>query len=223
MSKKIVSLFLSLVMVFSLVSSVFAEEQSKGTNTLSFEQVQRLKEIEKKYGGDVEILFPESSESKSFSSKSSIPSERLKFNSVEDFDAFIHALKAADQQTNNKEMKFGINGTSPMYTGHVDWYALLIGGTFSWKNIDYKYEVEFDVNGKGYMSKIYDVKSYLTGVQVGLSYTQTQDRSWPSGGTAHLVVDGQYLVGAEIGGVPVGAKVNTTWENTDTKSMPVQA
>ncbi|OBY79902.1 hypothetical protein BBG47_09135 [Paenibacillus sp. KS1] len=210
MSKKLTSLFFSLVLIFSLASSAFAEE---GKNVLTFDQKEQLKAIEEKYDGDVEIFFPDSE-----SLNSTDSSERMKFNSVEELEAFIDILKS--EQTNED---FNTLGSSPLYTGHVKWYAALLGGTFSWKNIEYKYDVSFDKKGNGYMSRIYDVSSYLTGIQIGLSYTQLKDRSWVSGDTAHLIVDGTYLVGADIFGVPIGVKVETTWEKTDTKDMPSQA
>ncbi|MEX3922281.1 hypothetical protein AB4Y43_39950 [Paraburkholderia sp. BR10872] len=215
MSKKLTSLFFSLVLVFSLASSAFAEEGKSG---LTSEQKKQLDAIEEKYNGDVEIFFPDSNGSEQFSLNATDSSERMKFNSIEEFEAFIDVLK-----TEQKDGAISTFQTSPLYTGHVSWFATLLGGTFSWKNIDYKYEVGFDSKGKGYMSKVYDVTSYLTGIQIGLSYTQTKNRSWASGDTAHLIVDGTYLLGAEVAGFPIGARVDTTWENTDTKDMPVQA
>ncbi len=131
----------------------------------------------------------------------------------------------ADKHTNQDISTFtspqNFNTSSTYHDGHVKWYAMLVGGLFSWKNIDYSYRVAFENNGRGYLTNIFNVNSYLTGLQTGLDWTQTSSAStmW-SGNTAYISVDGYYLVGAEVFGIPIGYKHKTTWNRTVEMSLP---
>ncbi|WP_229526670.1 hypothetical protein [Paenibacillus farraposensis] len=91
---------------------------------------------------------------------------------------------------------FGLAAT--FTNGHESWYSFLVGAAFSWKNVDYHYTSGFDKNGKGYMTGVSNVTSYLTGFQAGLSWTQTNNSSFATGKTAKLRVSGYYLFGAEL-------------------------
>lgn len=228
--KKILAVMLSLVLTALFVTPVMAEESNLSDgNQLSSAQIEKLKEIGEKYG--VEIILPTD---KTLEATRLRTEAKKKFDTVSELDQFISQLIAADKQTNGGEvilpkqqgskLLVSPQSISTTYTdGHVSWYAALIGGTFSWKNIDYHYTVSFNSNGSGYISGVSNVTSYLTGVQIGLSWTQTGNNSFGSGSTAYLSVSGYYLVGAEVAGFPVGVKYHTTWEKNVTHSLPVLA
>lgn len=93
-----------------------------------------MKAIEKKYYDDVEIFFPDSIGAEQLSLNFTDSSERMKFSSVEELESFSDVLKSEQKNGDVSTL-----GSSPLYTGHVKWYAALLGGTFSWKIIDYKY------------------------------------------------------------------------------------
>lgn len=206
MSKKILSLFMSVVLTLVFVIPASAAESQPSLTKAEIQKA--FQEIGEKYG--LELI---NTESTSFKDQ-----ERMKFDSTEELEAFIKNLVEADRASNGgtivipKESK--INPALKMTDGHANWFAALLFGAFSWKNIWYHYDVAFDSKGYGYLSKISNETSGLTGIQLGLSWTQTGANSSCSGNKAFLKVNGYYLVGAEVYGVPVGYKQNSTWTQT---------
>ena len=147
--------------------------------------------------------------------------EPLKFDTVEEFEVFIKELKLMDEQvlsfdSNNHNQKNELyRGVISSGVDTVSWYSPLIGATFAWKNVTFEYTYEYDYPDKTFLS-VDNVESYLTGVLVALDWTQTGYASTVgyNGNSISAEVDGYYLLGVEIGGTPIGAKVNSTWYAT---------
>lgn len=214
MSKRLFTLLLSALLTFVLVlPASAAENKTEGQPEGNAAELQKqFNDIAAKYG------FEPVEQSKISTSQTS--NAPLQFKNAEEFEAFLKSFVEAEKASaggvsvieKEKDAKAPAFDLAATFNGHAEWYSFLVNGTFSWKNIDYTYTTGYDARGKGYLTGISNVNSYLTGLQVAMSWTQTSNSSFVTGTTAKLRVGGYYLFGVEIGGFPIGYRHYTTWD-----------
>ncbi|WP_226530858.1 hypothetical protein [Metabacillus niabensis] len=229
--KKFCFSLLTAVFLFSSInlSSVFAstEEGVKAEEQLTPEQLQiqkELKELESSDSVDFELIpseeVPEST-------------EIINFDSVEEFEKYVQEI---NQEEQTFEETIQVNPTVPSlskttmstmaaastYNGDhvIKWWAPFSGfgmtGLACWKNIAFNYKYKF-VSGKPQFTSVSNIKSYYTGLQIGVSWIQTTNGSASiikkntTNDTAKISVKGYSLLGFQVKGFSVGAKIGNTW------------
>ncbi|GJM70503.1 hypothetical protein HMSSN036_27190 [Paenibacillus macerans] len=104
-------------------------------------------------------------------------------------------------------------------TYNINWYAPFSGwgltGIATWRNVTATYSYDYKDNWP-YFTGVSSIKSYLSGLQVLISWEQTgaskkYTETCRPKDTAEFTVKGYYLLGFEISGFPIGAKINDTW------------
>ncbi|WP_020618911.1 hypothetical protein [Paenibacillus daejeonensis] len=214
--------FLSFVLA-TIILSVSLQPVAAQTNVLDDSQ---LKEIAQKY--EVEVFVLSDSELEELEKNGPLPS----FNDFDEYESFVaesvSELKKVDTvQKSVLEVPLKTDSTiTPMYqTSHtLNWWAPfagVLGGVAAWKNIAIVYDYEFRTNGNSrpYFTGVSSISSYLTGLQIAVTWNQTtgtktySNTCWEKD-TANFVIQGYYLIGAEMYGVPVGFKVNDTWNRS---------
>ncbi|MEC0234525.1 hypothetical protein P4H71_09315 [Paenibacillus kribbensis] len=103
----------------------------------------------------------------------------------------------------------------------INWYAPMAGGLaglMAWKNVAVVYDYEYQ-NNWPYFTGVSSIKSYLSGLQVAVSWeqlnaTKTYSTKCRNRDTANFKINGYYLLGAEVQGVPIGVKINDTWNTS---------
>ncbi|MGG0823989.1 hypothetical protein ABE099_14045 [Paenibacillus turicensis] len=209
MKRKILSLIMAATMSLTLVTPIFASGVTDNSTLVS-----ELEQLSKKY--NIEITHPENS---------SNTEEKLKFDSVKEFEAFIIQLQSSEteESLNNSLSKDSpISLFSIFDSGTESWWSPAIGNVFSWKNIVWKATFRYDSKGNGSINTVTATDSYLTGVNTGIDWKQTLDNSYGSGDTLKLKVNGYYLLGLTIEGYELGAKVNGSWSRDVKISLPSQ-
>lgn len=233
--KRIIASFMSIILIFSpfIQSSVKAAPTQQ--NELNV--VQSLKQLEEKY--DLSLI-----------SEEQIPKgERLKFNTIEEFESFINYIKS--EQTLSLDASalrtsYSLDdtcitpnnyaGSDYGYGVHtINWWAPWTGwgwtGIACWKNISFSYSWEKVYSNYAKFTQFSGINSYLSGINIAISWNQTSfyPTSVPNGNASSISVSGYYLLGVEIGGVPIGAKINDTWNkevaliyNIDKKTFVIE-
>lgn len=213
---------LSSILIAALLLLTLSIPVSASANEVSLEE--ELRKLEEKY--EVVEIIPY--DTHNFNEID----ETMKFESIEEFEEFIVQIIAEDEKdqpeisfTPRQELfNFATAATLGGSGSHSErWYAPIVGATFNWKTINFSYDYEHG-SKTAYLTNVYDITSEISGFHIGISWTQTSTAGtiW-TGSTAHLQVSGYYLGGAEILGVPVGVKVNATWDRSVTLDLPILA
>lgn len=216
MKKKLFSILIASLFLLSL-----AVPASANSNGVSIQD--EMEKIEEKYEA-VEITSIDTYDIDQID-------ESMKFESIEEFEEFISKIISEDKKIqndvsiaprqklfNNFAAQANLGGSGSM---GVSWFSPIVGATFNWKNIDFSYDYEHGSNST-YLTNIYNISSYISGVHIAIDWhqTSTSGTMW-SGNTAYLQIDGYYLGAAEILGVPVGVKVNATWNRSVEIDLPI--
>ncbi|MCM3495969.1 MULTISPECIES: hypothetical protein [Paenibacillus] len=213
--------FLSVVLATVLLSVSLQPVASAQQNVMSDP---RLNEISQKY--DTEFVVLSDSELEEVKQNGPL----LSFTDLDEYESFladtISELEKFDTDQNSVlEVPEKTDSTiSPMAqtSTTLSWWAPFSGGLsgiFTWKNIALVYNYENNSNGLPYFTGVSKINSYISGMQVAVSWTQTtgtktySNTCWDKD-TANFVVQGYYLIGAEINGLPIGAKINDTWNRS---------
>ncbi len=170
--------------------------------------INELVELDKKY----ENITFDFNTSKNLSQES-----LLKFDTVEDFEKFI--IENEKENGTNKilvELDENNNKLSKSYEGTetvTKWMPLNIFNIFCNFNTDVSYIYDYK-NNKPYFVKGTDVTSYTTGLNIALSWTQTskQQNVQQNGQKLSSIVNGYWLTGVEIAGLPIGFKYKQSYE-----------
>lgn len=88
-------------------------------------------------------------------------------------------------------------------------------GLACWRNVSFKYEYK-KVNGKNQFIKVSGINSYYSGLQIAVTWKQTGSsynltKTNNSKDTAKIKVNGYSLLGFQVKGFTIGAKINNTW------------
>ncbi|MGX1831454.1 hypothetical protein ACWIE6_24780 [Paenibacillus taichungensis] len=237
---KFVPVVLSFVLLLaSFPSALFAQEDIL--------KDPRLDSIAEKYG--VEFVPIESIQHNIQSNDNNIQQdttqtselEPLKFKDVVEFEQFLAQLRADLDKRDVAE--FSIDPSNPTASSDpslittmdsedtyiISWSAPFtawgLAGAFATKNITVNYSYKY-VNNWPQYTGVSSIKSHLGGLnligweQTGGSKTYSQKCSPKD--TANFKVVGYFLLGAEINGFPLGAKMNDTWEGSLTLKPPAR-
>ncbi|MDR6724371.1 hypothetical protein J2W91_002839 [Paenibacillus amylolyticus] len=197
----------------------------------------RLNSLAEKYG--VEFVPIESVQSAIQSNDNNIQQETsqssklepLKFKDMAEYEQFLAQLRA---DLDKKEVaEFSIDPSNPSEsfdsslittmdtedTHTISWSAPFtawgLAGAFATKNITINYSYK-SVNNWPQFTGVSSIKSHLGGLNlIGWEQTggsKTYSQKCKPKDTANIKVVGYFLLGAEIGGVPIGSKMNDTWE-----------
>lgn len=218
--KKLFSLLIIVCMVFSIVVPVSAHSNDN-------DKIKKdLNKLEDKYGVEIRNLDDTVS-----------PDKLIKVNSVEEMDKIIKEFKENNKaepveiEIPSDELKVNkINSTSTedsiarllsTYNGMktITWWAPFSGwglnGIACWRNVAFEYTYKF-VNGHPQFTGVSNVSSYLSGIQIAVSWHQTTktinySTKYYYKDTAKIKVSGYYLLGFDINGFRIGATINDTW------------
>ncbi|WP_350344088.1 hypothetical protein PRVXT_000462 [Proteinivorax tanatarense] len=157
----------------------------------------------------------------------------LKFDSIEEFEEFISdfGFKDMDDKTEvrlqNQVAPFSFGSSTDIDT--LRWYSPFAGWGIKaacWKNISFKYDYQRVPYQTQYLqftssNPVRNINSYLSGIQIGISWTQTNSTYTISSNvvprdTVNFKVDGYFTLGVEIAGFPAGITKSDTWERSYT-------
>ncbi|MCY8029674.1 hypothetical protein MOB47_09280 [Bacillus inaquosorum] len=207
---------LVLVIALGLALVPFASANAESTTKEIAETKNQVEKLEKDLG--FELVDVSSEEFSSVSKK-----DFLKFDSVQDFEEFIKDA----QQPQEFEEVINVSEDTPLIKpqasgSHViNWWAPFTGwgmtGMACWKNIAFNYQYKF-VNKKPQFTKVSGINSYVTGLnvawwdQTGKSYNITKKKT--TNDTAKIKVVGAMVLGIDIKGFTIGAKIGQTWKGS---------
>lgn len=217
-SSKVFLFLFSIVFIFSSFQQIVSAEASITSKS-------ELAEMSQKYG--VEFVPLEGSELE----KLKQAGELKTFKNFDEYAEYIKDMTNEVQQNPSSPETFSVQtndaaqGISTMaQNSHIiNWYAPMSGGlsgVLTWKNVSIVYNYTTS-GGFSTFTGISSIKSYLTGVQAAVSWEQlsavkSYSKQCKPQDTANFTIKGYYLVGAEIYGVPIGAKINDTWNTSYT-------
>lgn len=168
--------------------------------------------------------------------------KRLKFKSVKEFEMFMKKLNEKTSK-NNKKLYIKVPATKEALVQNssikvksssiklasetvyddqktITWWAPFSGYGFTgiacWKNVAFEYTYKF-VDSKPQFVSVSNVKSYLTGITVAVTWNQTtKDVDFTTkehtNDTVEITVSGYYVLGIDINGFEIGAKLNSKWD-----------
>lgn len=131
------------------------------------------------------------------------------------FEETIDLSSTNSKTTNQVGMMSTKNGSHT-----INWWAPFSGygmtGLACWRNVSFKYNYKI-VNGKPRFTKVSNIKSYYSGIQIGVTWNQTSTsynftKKRSTNDKAVIKVNGYSLLGFEVKGFTVGAKINDTWK-----------
>lgn len=211
--KKSVSVFAVMVLIITTCCISFAND---GKDNFSKE----LFRLEKLYDVEISVDYPNSIDERiSLNSISELESHLINFK--EDVSTYTASMETTEYiQVSNA--KANDEPERSIYTW--SWWAPFsgfsgLGGPaeplLTWRHIEHVHEYE-KKNGIPYFTKCEDIKSYVTGLNVGTGWRHT------SGGykitttnnyhdTISNTVRGYWFMGVDIEGVPVNIKQMETW------------
>ncbi len=147
--------------------------------------------------------------------------ERLSFQTVEEFEAFLATFKSLDAIDSSIPRTlphmFSFDPSKPITSSEVlNWWAPFTGwgmtGLACWKNIAFSYTYSLK---DGLKSVSDDITSYLSGIKIAVSWVQTAKSgniyTNSQGSGINFNVKGYYLLGLTVGGFEIGAKINDSW------------
>ncbi|WP_228469422.1 hypothetical protein [Paenibacillus sp. JNUCC31] len=172
------------------------------------------------------------------SSSSEIP-ESLKFKDMEEYESFLAQLRS-DIDSQNSDANTDVSVDVPdqaqassdavtmaaaladvedSYT--ISWFAPFtawgFGGATATKNISVQYSYKY-VNNWPQYTGVSKIGSHLGGLNLisweQTSASKTYSQKCAPKDKANFKVNGYFLLGAEVAGFPIGAKVNDTWEGS---------
>lgn len=203
------SIVLSLALfVVYFQSNVFAE------NTID----PRLEELAGKY--DVEFVPLEDNQVKS--------DQLLSFKDFNEYELYLaDMIRQVDEIDKSPKLQlevtpnlnYSLLRANQEATKTISWHAPFSGwgftGLATWKNVTVTYSYDTKDNYP-YFTGVSSIKSYVSGFQVLIDWHQTgasktYSETCKPKDTANFTIDGYYLLGAEIGGIAIGAKINETW------------
>lgn len=226
MFKKVLAVVISMVMLFTMGTQVFASNNvitnTKDTITDKAKIMNSLKELEKDYN----VTFFESDTSNL---------KTLKFKDVNELKNFLESIKNSQhnmimntidlttkvKNTNNlfnhKNLFTPLDDTIYNDSYTITWWSPYAGGLMglaSWDNVAFNYKYKF-VNSYPQFVGVYNINSYCTGLniaswyQTNASYNIGKTNTYND--TAFIKVQGYYLLGVKIGVYDIGAKVHDEW------------
>jgi hypothetical protein len=169
-----------------------------------------------------------------------IPKDKiLHFNSMEEFQTFVEDLKSHPKDfskeisvSTGKSSILGIpfsinqNTVTPMVTANyydsdvISWWAPFSGwgmtGLACWHNVSFEYQWYWFYGHPRFSdSSVTNIDSYLTGLnvawwqQTSKSYNLTT--TYYTNDTARFRIYGNYVLGVDISGFTLGAKISDSW------------
>lgn len=156
----------------------------------------------------------------------------LKFDSIEEFEEFMSNFITENIENEIETMPLSLqNELAPLSYGPftrvhtLNWYSPFSGwgmtGIANWKNIAFTYRYQILPSQTQYRqfttsNPVYDISSHISGIQVGVSWHQTNaiyniSTSVVTRDTANFTVQGYYRLGVEVIGFPIGVTKNDTW------------
>jgi len=215
MKKKMISFLLVCVML--VMSAVPAVASTEIAGLSQSEIIQSLSDLENKYEFISFETVETAGESRTFSrTQNSMPT--LKFDTVEELEEFLMVLES---EAGTKELpevlidSADLNPLTRRYNGLSTgslWIPFVNAGTglFCWFHTDVTYRYDFDRNNQAYFTGATGASSYMSGISLS-SWTQTAYVQNIVNNTIRTQVNGQWLVGIEVFGLTVGARVNDSY------------
>lgn len=128
-----------------------------------------------------------------------------------------HEITTAQNEAATRKIVPGSRSYSDTYT--ITWWAPFSGwgmnGLACWKNVAFNYTYDW-YSDHWQFESVSNINSYVTGLQVAVSWCQTA-ASWNPAtteyyhDTANIEVHGYWLLGFDIHGFTIGAKINDEW------------
>jgi len=200
--KKVILVGLMFVVFFGWKDIVSADSVTEENAVIS-----EVKELEQSGKYDFEVVPAEDID----------PQNIIQLDSVEELEKILAEFK------NSSETEFTIN-ENPIQTRAagsktVSQWAPFSGygmtGLPTWRNVSFNYEYK-KVNGKNQFTKVSGIKSYYSGLQIAVTWNQTSTSSNfvktnNTKDTVKIKVNGYSLLGFQVKGFTIGAKINDTW------------
>jgi len=192
------------------VTTVFADEKTVDVETVKEE----IKMLEKSNKYDFELVPIENI------SKDNI----IELDSVEELEDILNEIKETseteytfdetfdDLSNNTKLTRAAGSKTISQWAPFNGWG---MNGLACWKNVGFSYQYK-KVGGKNQFTSVSGINSYYSGIQVAVSWKQTSAsynlvKTKNTKDTAKIKVNGYSLLGFNVKGFTVGAKINGTW------------
>lgn len=190
--------------------TAFADE-----NTVDVETVkQEIKMLEESNKYDFELVPIENI------SKDNI----IELESVEELEDILKEIKETseteytfdetfDDLSNNTKQTRAAGSTTISQWAPFDGWGM--NGLACWKNVGFSYQYK-KVGGKNQFTSVSGINSYYSGIQVAVSWKQTSAsynlvKTKNTNDTAKIKVNGYSLLGFQVKGFAIGAKINGTW------------
>lgn len=231
MKKKVVSLILVLVFVFSTFTMVHASTPSRETigervpvseinqMELATEVISILEDID--LGIDISFFPLDQSTHSRYDAHMhdlNMPDELLEFDSLYEFElflrSFIQYIEIAHGHTidaSGASDLANMNNVTTTSSRLESWWAPnIIGGVFVWYNISYIWAIE---NTNPSRALVTVVNSWVTGVS-NATWTHRHGSVFFTNPFVPALISatGTWFIGVNVYGIPLGATFNATWE-----------
>jgi hypothetical protein len=203
--KKTIALSVLSILLFTSNSISFAEIDSNTLNENYLiekgDEIKQLNSIVDKYGGELTV-------GQDVNANQPV----IKVNSLEEFEDLIKTVREELPQSDEKNI-VETTGISPYAIGFKT--VTYKAGVFKWlytRAMDFNYETKV-VNGKTQLERVYNRRSYPQGL-TALAWKEKWHHApvYNSARTSvSMKVDGEWRLGVEYNGMPVGYTFSDTW------------